>query len=426
MQGRGEAWWRQIAGHQWTALTAIWLGWVFGVFDTSLFFLTKQPMMLEFLGEEAYAPGGRGTVVEGFILGCFYAGWAVGGLAFGVLADQWGRAKTMVLTILLHGLLSGLTALAQSWQEVAAIRFLTALGIGGEWAAGTALIAEILPNRTRAMAAGFLQSAAAIGPVLAALANLALKDHSWRWLYLVGVAPLFLALVIRHQVEEPQRWIKARGENAPSGEELRSLRELFGSQPSRRHAWLALTMAVVGLLGASNISFWLPNLVREASLGLAAETIRARQSYAQMSLHIGTILGVFLFAALCDRIGRRRAFAVAFALAPVVVAVATFTKPDYQGILLYAPLMSLLALGLTSGFRLYFPELFPTRFRATGMGFAYNTGRILQVPWPILTGWIIASLGGVGVGVGLTGLVYLAGLAAVAFAPETKGRPLPD
>ena len=426
MRGRGEAWWRQLTGYQWTVLAVAWLGWVFDVFDTSLFFLAKQPMVQEFFGKEAYAPGGRGTVVEGIILGCFYAGWAVGGLIFGILADRWGRARTMVLTILLYSLFTGLTWFVQTWEQMAAVRFLTALGIGGEWAAGTALIAEVLPNRTRAMAAGFLQSAAAVGPVLAALANLALKDHSWRWLFLVGIAPALLTLVIRWKVREPERWTQALGQAGTKGGALQTLRELFGSQPWRRHAWLALAMAVVGILGASNISYWLPNLVKEASPGLADEAVRARQSYAQMILHLGTIVGVFLFPALCDRIGRRSAFAWAFALTPVVVALATFAKPGYAGLLMVAPLMGFTAIGLTSGFPLYFPELFPTRFRATGMGFAYNTGRILQVPWPILTGWIIASLGGVGVGVGLTALVYLAGLAAVAFAPETRGRPLPD
>ncbi len=426
MRGADGPWWRQLTGYQWTVLLVAWLGWVFDVFDTSLFFLAKQPMVQEFFGKDAYGPQGKGPLIEGIILGCFYAGWAVGGLVFGVLADRWGRARTMVLTILLYSLFTGLTWFVQTWEQVAIIRFLTALGIGGEWAAGTALIAEALPNRTRAMAAGFLQSAAAVGPVLAALANLALKDHSWRWLFVVGVAPALLTIWIRWKVREPERWSRTQESPGSRRDAFATLRELFGSQPWRRHAWVALTMAVVGILGASNISYWLPNLVKEASPGLADEAVRARQSYAQMILHVGTIVGVFLFPALCERIGRKRAFAWAFAMTPVVVALATFSKPSYSGLLLVAPLMAFLAIGLTSGFPLYFPELFPTRLRATGMGFAYNTGRILQVPWPILTGWIIASLGGVGVGVGLTAMVYLAGVAAVAFAPETKGRPLPD
>ncbi|MCX7801305.1 MAG: MFS transporter [Fimbriimonadales bacterium] len=424
MREAAKPWWRELSGYQWTVLLVAWLGWVFDVFDTSLFFLAKQPIVLEFFGPEAYAPGGRGPVVEGVILGCFYAGWALGGLVFGILADRWGRARTMVLTILLYSLFTGLTYFVQTWEQMAAIRFLTALGIGGEWAAGTALVAEALPNRTRAMAAGFLQSAAALGPVLAALANLALKDQSWRWLFVVGVAPALLTIWIRWKVREPGRWQAERVREG--GDPLATLRGLFGSQPWARHAWIALTLAVVGILGASNISYWLPNLVSEASPGLPQEAIRARQSYAQMILHVGTIVGVFAFPALCERFGRKRCFAVAFALTPLAVAAATFSKPDYSGLLIVVPLMALLAIGLTSGFPLYFPELFPTRFRATGMGFAYNTGRVLQVPWPILTGWIIATVGGVGVGVGLTALVYLLGLAAVAMAPETKGRPLPD
>ena len=95
----------------------------------------------------------------------------MGGVLFGVLADRVGRTKVLVMTIVIYALFTGLAALSTSWWQLAAYRFLTALGIGGEWAAGAALVAEVWPEGKRSKAAGVLQSAWAAGFFLAALIN---------------------------------------------------------------------------------------------------------------------------------------------------------------------------------------------------------------------------------------------------------------
>src|SRR5688572_8545828 len=178
-------WWHGITRYQWLVLVVAWLGWVFDIFDTALFNFAKGPMLTEMLGgAEAYKL--QGPQVEGMIQMIFLAGWAIGGLAFGILADRWGRTRTMVLTILIYCAFTGLTALCQTWEQVAGVRFLTALGLGGEWAAGAALIAEVFPDRARAGAAALLQSAAAFGPALAAVANLKVAAADWRVLFLIG------------------------------------------------------------------------------------------------------------------------------------------------------------------------------------------------------------------------------------------------
>jgi MFS family permease len=181
-------WWSGLSRYQWLVLGVAWLGWVFDIADTALFNFAKGPMLDELLG-----PGVDASFqasVDGKLLTVFLVGWALGGLVFGVLADKWGRTKTMALTILIYALFTGLTALCQTWEQVAVVRLITALGIGGEWAAGAALVAEVFPNKARAPAAGILQSAAAFGPVFAALVNFQVEPEHWRWLFLIGIALL--------------------------------------------------------------------------------------------------------------------------------------------------------------------------------------------------------------------------------------------
>lgn len=414
-----QPWYRGLSRRQWLVLTVAWLGWVFDIADTALFNFAKVPMFTELLGKERYALDG--TVVEGRVLSIFLLGWSLGGLVFGLVADRWGRTRTLVVTILIYCVLTGLTGLCHTVEQVALMRFLTALGIGGEWAAGAALVAETFPDRARAPAASVLQSAAAIGPALAALAALGLAHSGWRPLFFVGVAPAALVVLVRlglRDVEPPR---------VQRGPAWTPLRELFGVRRLRRHAFVALVLGVVGIAGATTVTYWVPNLVMAASVGFSPAAIQQRTSYATLILHVGTLLGVMLFPALCERFGRRRSFAAFFVFAPLsIYAVAGLSAGRFAGILALSPLMAFFAIGLSAGFALYFPELFPTRVRATGAGFAYNTGRILAAPVPPLTGEMIKRLGGnVGAGVAIAGAVYLVGLLALPFAPETRGQPLP-
>lgn len=415
-----QPWYRSITRYQWLVLAVCWLGWLFDIMDTALFNFSKAPMLTEMLGgADAYKLNGPAT--EGLIQMVFLVGWALGGLIFGILADRWGRTRTMVLTILMYCAFTGLTALCHSWEQVAVVRFLTALGIGGEWAAGAALVAEVFPDKARAPAAGFLQSAAAFGPALAATINLGLSAENWRWLFVVGIAPALITVLIRWKIKEPDRWketaTEARG----------SLKELFGTSNWRRNVLIASVLGIVGIAGSGNTSFWLPNLVKAVNKGVDAVIVQQRVSYATYTMQIGTLLGVLIFPWLCQKLGRKPAFALFFALSPLAIWLATIGANDYTAVLLFAPLMSFFTIGLSAGFVLYFPELFPTRLRATGSGFAYNVARIGAAPAPWLTGILIGGLAGsVGLGVAAAGLIYLVGLAALPFAPETRGRALPE
>ena len=406
---------------QWIILIVAWLGWVFDVMDTAIFNFAKVPMITEMIGASRYKL--EGPRIEGQIQTWFLVGWALGGLVFGLLADRWGRTRTLVITILLYSGLTGLTSLCQTPEQVMLARFLTALGIGGEWAAGAALIAESLPNKNRAAAAAFLQSAAAFGPILASLANLGLAAYSWRPLFLVGVLPAALCVAIRYRVPEPIR----PAVTLASGNPFLSLRELFANLHLRRNTIVAMVIGIVGVTGAGIVPFWIPNLVREASHGLAEVAIRGRVSLATLIIHIGTLLGVFCFPWFADRVGRKKAFAIFFLLAPMSAALALYGATNFGRILLLLPLTTFFSIGVSAGFVLYFPELFPSRLRATGAGLAYNVGRIVSAPLPWLTGIIIGAFdGSVVAGVLIAVSVYVFGLIAIPFAPETRGLPLPE
>ena len=404
---------------QWTIMGIAWLGWVFDIMDTALFNFAKVPMMTEMLGADRYKL--EGPRIEGQIQTWFLIGWALGGLVFGIVADRWGRTKTLVITILMYCVLTGLTALCHSPEQVMVTRFLTALGIGGEWAAGAALVAESLPNDLRAIAATLLQSAAAFGPVFAALANFSLIHASWRALFVIGIFPAFICVFIRRQVPEPA--ISAR---RPKTNSLAMLKELFGDPRLRRNLISAMAIGIVGVTGAGVIPFWIPNLIREASQGLPEAVVRARTSDATMVIHIGTLLGVFCFPPLAERIGRKWAFAVFFAMSPITTALALFGGVEYTRLLFLLPLSTFFSIGVSAGFVLYFPELFPPHLRATGAGLSYNVGRIFSAPVPWLTGMVIAAFSGsVSAGVLVAASIYLVGLVVLPFAPETRGLPLP-
>lgn len=402
-------------------LLVAWLGWVFDVMDASLFAFTKKAMLVEMLGGEA-AYKLNGAPIEGMIQTWFLIGWSLGGFIFGILADRWGRTRTLVVTILLYCTFTGLTGLCTTPEQVAAARFLTALGIGGEWAAGAALVAEVMPNDFRAKAASILQTAAAFGPMLGGLANLALKNESWRWMYLVGVFPALICFLLRLKSEAPIEVHRAEPQQKTSP--IGPILTLFGHKTWRKHALIATVIGVVGVTGAGIAPFWLPNLVNAASTGMTSPDISARVTYATWCFHLGTLAGVFVFPRLCDAWGRKKAFLTFFLLAPVSFALALYGATDYTRILLMMPLVSFTTIGLSAGFGLYFPELFPPSLRATGAGLAYNSGRILSAPMPTLVGALVKS-SNVAVALLLSAGIYLFGLLAIPFAPETKGKPLP-
>ena len=427
---RKASWHQGVTAYQWLVLGTAWLGWVFDSMDATIYALVLTPALRDLLPKSA----GGGVAADaigwygGIIFAIFLVGWAAGGMLFGVLADRLGRTRTLVFTILIYAAFTGLAALSATWWQLAVYRFLTALGIGGEWAAGAALVAEVWPEDKRARAAGVLQSAWAAGFLLAAVANLLLRAHSWRWLFVAGVAPAAIAVLVRWGIREPERWLRVRAqEQAAPGPRGSRLAELF--QPRHRRATLVGTglafVAVFGLWGATN---WTPTLVAglPGLRGLAPARLTALVSYATMTLNAGALAGYLVFGPLAERWGRRPVFALMCVGSLVLLPVTFLTPCSYAQVLVLLPLLGFFNNGIFGGFPIYLPELYPTRIRATGAGFCFNAGRVLAASGPFLTGFLVTALGGFGRAASAIGLIYLAGLAILLAAPETKGRPLPE
>jgi MFS family permease len=349
----------------------------------------------------------------------------VGGIVFGVAADYLGRARTLVITILIYAVFTALAALSHSWWELAIYRFLTALGIGGEWAAGATLVAEVWPESLRVKGAGLLQSAWGAGYFLAAAFNLLLSAHSWRVMFLVGLAPAVVALLVRLKVREPDRWVEVRRGEQAEGLQPLTLRQLF--RPRVRRDTLVGTalafVAVFGLWGATN---WTPTLIREllAPRGLDEVSTVRLVSYAAMSLNAGAIVGYLVFAPLADWLGRRGAFLVMLLGSAAALPAAFLLPSAYSTALVLLPALGFFSNGIFSGFPIYLPEIFPTRIRATGSGFCFNAGRVLAAVGPFLTGTLVAYLGTFARAASSIAFIYLLGIIALFFARETKGKAL--
>jgi MFS family permease len=424
-----DSWRHGVTPYQWLVLFVAWLGWVFDSMDSTIYALVLQPALRELLHSSDGSPVAADVVgwYGGIIFSIFLIGWAVGGVIFGVLADYFGRTRALIWTILIYAVFTGLAALSHTWWELALYRFITALGIGGEWAAGAALVAEVWPEDKRTKAAGLLQSAWAGGFFMAAILNLLLRDYGWRPMFVVGIAPAFVALFIFLWVKEPERWVKTRAEELRAGgTRPPKLAELFAPGLARSTmvgSGLAF-VAVFGLWGATN---WTPTLVRALPdlHGLGASELTGHVSYAIMLLNVGALAGYLSFGPLADRVGRRWVFALMCAGSLVMLPITFLTPRTYVHVLLLLPLLGFFNNGIFSGFPIYLPELFPTRIRATGAGFCFNIGRVLASAGPFVTGCLVTVLGSFGRAASAVAAIYLVGLLILPFAPETKGKPLP-
>jgi len=409
------SWRHGVTPYQWRVLLVAWLGWVFDSMDATIYAIVLHPALHDLLqtasGSSPVSDSDIGWY-GGIIFSIFLVGWAIGGVLFGVLADYIGRTKTLILTILIYAVFTGLAALSDTWWHLALYRFLTALGVGGEWASGAVIVAEVWPEEKRAKAAGILQSAWAAGFFLAAAVNLLLRGYGWRVLFLVGILPAFVTILIFLWVKEPERWAKARSKELMTGAaQPVKLLELFRGE-LRRPTLVGSVLAFVAAL---------PDM-----RGLDARALEPYKSYAIMALNAGALIGYLSFGALADRFGRRPVFALMCAGSLVMLPITFLTPHAYVHVLLLLPLLGFFNNGIFSGFPIYLPELYPTRLRATGAGFCFNAGRVLASGGPFLTGYFVTALGSFGRAASAVALIYLVGLLILPFAPETKGQPLPE
>jgi MFS family permease len=417
-----------LTGYHWLVLTVAALGWAFDTMDQWLYVLARQPAMAELLKASPEDP--KVAFYAGIVQAIFLFGWATGGFLFGIVGDKWGRTRTMIVTILLYAGFTGLTAFTQNWYQFAVFRFLVGLGVGGEFASGAALVAEVFPPHARPMALGIMQAASAIGNMTAGFINLTVgASLGWRWVFAVGFFPALLVFVIRMFVREPERWEHARQEALVGRTQLGNIAEMFGDPRWRRNALVGISLAAVGVIGFWGIGTWSPDLLRlvlnPQNLPELKPHTERMVSIAIMAQNFGAFFGILSWAWVAERIGRRGAFALSFLSCLFVVPLTFLATNSFASALVLFPLLGFFTTSLFGGYAVYFPELFPTRLRATGTGFCYNVARYLAIAGPYTFGHLRAIFGIRTAGTLLSG-IFLLGLAVLPFAPETKGKPLPE
>lgn len=418
---QSSKWYSGVTRYQWLVLLVASLGWVFDAFEGQLFNLTRGAMLSEILGVQ---PGDPEAKKWGDIfLGIFLAGGTFGGLLFGSLGDKFGRKPVMVLTILFYSIFSGLTYFASELWHVGVLRFLVAMGVGGEWAVAAALVAEIFPKQARTHAGGIFHATGVLGTWLAALTAMEVGSE-WRIAYLIGILPALLTLWVRSSIQEPESWHEARQSGKPMG----SFTDLFGNARWRSRALLGMSLAAVGLGTFWGVCVATQDLTRELllSLGVEIQTAESQSKFAYGIIQVlGAGLGQLSFGPLCARFGRRRTFALMHVLSFVMVLVVCFVPRSYTQMLLLLPVFGFVTLSIHSGYAIYFPELFPSHLRSTGASFCFNAGRLLAAPVLFLSGYV-KTLTSLPNAVALMGCLFLLGLVVLAFLPETQGEDLPE
>jgi MFS family permease len=442
--GRARRTLLDMNGYQWTVLFAAWLGWGFDVFDGLLFNYVAPNCVPTLLGLTIGSPEAkRATLLWGGVLtSILLLGWAAGGILFGQIADRVGRTRTLMLTMLLYALGTSLCAVAPNIWALVLFRVVASLGIGGEWAAGAAMVAEVVPERRRVEAGALLYTSAPAGLFLATYANFQIAgvffkgapETSWRYVFLCGLIPAIVAFIVRAFVREPERWKEAAAA-APKPR----LREVFTPDvwPLTRSG---LSMAIVALIAWWGVNAFIPTV----STGLAQATAKARaldraatlalvegwKATATNVFNLGGLIGTLLTIPAAKLMGRRKMFALYYLLSGLAI-LATFglDLPPLTRLYMYF-FVGITVFGVFGSFTYYLPELFPTRLRGTGAGFCYNAGRIIAAGGPFLVG-TIASRGVDSLRSAMNvlfwiGVVPLAG-AALSLSPwviETKDRQL--
>ena len=411
----------------WVNLSVAWLGWLFDGMEMGIYSLIAVPALKALLHTQDM---GQILPKVGLLFALFLVGAALGGYVFGRLGDKIGRVKALALTVITYSLFTGLSAVCTEVWQFGACRFLGALGLGGEWGLGVALVMESWSDKSRPALAGILGAAANIGFLVCAVIGLLMAqwvpggvDEHWRMILLIGILPASAVLFMLFGVREPAAWKKSqeRGESA----EMR----LFFQPGQMYKTIMGSLIASVVVLGTWGVFQWIPSWVDQL---VGADKTPFQKPVTQMFMAFGQIFGAFWGGFVAEWFGRRKSYAL-FCIGSFLASAALFYFVRSYGPRLWilATVAGVFSTAFFGWLALYLPELFPTRIRATGEGITYNFGRILAAAGVVggmaslyqffghgerafaKAGTVVAS-------------VYLVGLVLIWFMPETKGRPLPE
>lgn len=429
-----------MTGYQWTVVFAAWLGWGFDVFDGLLFNYVAPNCVPTLLNLKIGSPEAKDATIfwTGVLTAILLVFWAIGGIVFGRVCDRIGRTKTLLFTMALYALGTAACAAAPNMAVLIVFRIIAALGIGGEWAAGAAMVAEVVPEKRRVQAGALLYTAAPMGLFLAVLVDKSISGAalaqnpalSWRIVFLFGLLPAAVALLVRMWIKEPEKWKAVAESSHPK------ISELFRPEWVKR-TWSGLAMAVIALLMWWTNNAFMPSIAS----GYAAATGKLRgldptqtqmlmtgyRTEAATWFNLGGLVGTLLTIPIATRLGRRPMFFI-YLLASAV-SIMLMYGPEWDPLvrLKLFGLVGLSVFGIFGSFTFYLPELFPTRLRATGAGFCYNAGRFITAGMALVVG-SVAKLGPDAVVKILfwTGGIAILGIALLPWVVETKDQTLAD
>lgn len=435
-------WWKELTRYHWLVVIIASGGWLFDCMDQRIFILSREPALRDLLGA-----GVADAAVKSWgawATGVMMISWATGGIIFGMMSDRWGRVKTMVVTLLIYSSFTGLSGIARTGNEFLIYRFLVGLGVGGMFGAATTLVAESVPARFRAVALGSLQALSACGNIIGSLLSTRIHPGQadvwfgmagWRIMFFIGILPALLVVPIICVLREPERWKEAKRQAANSTDKSKR----FGSIPDLirhpvwgRNLFVGVCLGLAGMAGLWGIGFFSPELISTALKGQPQSVIDVVRGYGTALQDVGSFCGMMTFTVVATLLGRRLAFGGAFTLCLIVTIFVFNNLRSGTDAYWMLPMMGFAHLSVFGGYSIYFPELFPTRLRGTGVGFCYNTVRYLAAGFPPMLMFLNQHLIEANykepfrTAATMLSFIFVLGLVALIWAPETKGKPLPE
>jgi MFS family permease len=439
-------WWRSFNRHHWYIFIVASLAWLFDCLDQQVFNLSRDGAVDDLLRDKS-----RVTEFASYTTSFFLIGWAAGGLILGSLGDRYGRARVLTFSLLIYSVFTGLSSFAAGFFGFCVFLFFTGLGVGGVFGLSVALVADSVPDHTRAPALGLLQSLSSWGNIIAGLTGMGIgllaAAHTlpfglktWQTMFAVGAVPAFIFVFVLARTREPEKWVHAKAEGARAGVRFGSYVNLLGHPVWSKHAWLGLILCCAGIVGLWGVGNFHPIIVRSiieshlASDHLSSAALASKKAYwSSLGLllqNIGGFFGMLALAKFAQIRGRRPAFAVGFLLSFLCTVFVFKFLREISEIYWMLPLMGFGQFSVFGVYAIYLPELFPTSLRSTGTSFCYNFGRLAAASAPFTMGQITRRLGGDIEGFRTAGmwvsLVMLLGIVVLPFLPETKGKPLPE
>ncbi len=402
-------WWREADRDARRALAAGMFGWMLDAFDVMLFALVLPAVRADL---------GLTSAQGGFLGSVMLVAAAGGGVAFGRIADRYGRTRALMLSVVLYSAFTFACGFAQSLEQFVVFRIFLGLGMGGVWSSGAALVSESWPAEHRGKALGIMQSGWAIGYAAAVLVSGFVQPrYGWRAVFFIGILPALFTLWVQRRVKEPAIWTAS----FRSGVRSPGLRSIFQSGIAGLTIVLTL-MNTCTLFAWWGFNLWLPSYLKSSAAQGGAGLSSATSTTYLFVMQAGMWFGYITFGFISDRFGRKKTYVTYLLSAAVLLAIYVSVRIP-MALLALGPFVAFAATGYFSGFGAVTAEIYPTSVRATAQGFTYNIGRLASAAAPYLVG-SLADTHGFGAALLVCSAAFVAAAIFWIWIPETKGRAL--